>query len=274
MSARANARSPAQTRDRQQRASDPAGSAWVSANAGSGKTHVLAQRVLRLLLAGRAAVADSLPHLHQGGGGQHVGAGVQGRSAEWTPLDDDELERRDRRAGAPAPADAELELRAQAVRAHHRDAGRAEDPDHPRVLRAAAASVSVRGQCRRRLSRRRGARGRRSAAERARRRRSRARVATPISPRRSRRRARSPAPDGFDALLSATLQTARANSPRSAAPTPMRRACARGSGSRPARASPRSARRCSKAAAGRSAGAIGRARSTPAPRPTRSAPTS
>ena len=33
-------------------ASDPGGSAWVSANAGSGKTHVLAQRVIRLLLDG------------------------------------------------------------------------------------------------------------------------------------------------------------------------------------------------------------------------------
>src|SRR5262245_21834869 len=33
-------------------ASDPATSAWVSANAGSGKTHVLAQRVIRLLLDG------------------------------------------------------------------------------------------------------------------------------------------------------------------------------------------------------------------------------
>src|ERR1700730_3866416 len=33
-------------------ASDPATSAWVTANAGSGKTHVLAQRVIRLLLAG------------------------------------------------------------------------------------------------------------------------------------------------------------------------------------------------------------------------------
>src|SRR5882724_7824102 len=31
-------------------ASDPATSAWVAANAGSGKTHVLAQRVIRLLL--------------------------------------------------------------------------------------------------------------------------------------------------------------------------------------------------------------------------------
>src|SRR5690349_6096983 len=33
-------------------ASDPAVSAWVSANAGAGKTHVLAQRVIRLLLEG------------------------------------------------------------------------------------------------------------------------------------------------------------------------------------------------------------------------------
>ena len=33
-------------------ASDPAVSAWVSANAGAGKTHVLAQRVIRLLLNG------------------------------------------------------------------------------------------------------------------------------------------------------------------------------------------------------------------------------
>src|SRR6202047_3569981 len=36
----------------QMQASDPAGSAWVAANAGSGKTHVLAQRVIGLLLDG------------------------------------------------------------------------------------------------------------------------------------------------------------------------------------------------------------------------------
>ncbi len=40
------------TTERQSRASDPNSSAWVSANAGSGKTHVLTQRVIRLLLAG------------------------------------------------------------------------------------------------------------------------------------------------------------------------------------------------------------------------------
>lgn len=36
----------------QQKASDPLSSTWVSANAGSGKTHVLANRVIRLLLEG------------------------------------------------------------------------------------------------------------------------------------------------------------------------------------------------------------------------------
>lgn len=41
---------PADTLAEQARASDPSSSAWVSANAGSGKTHVLAQRVIRLLL--------------------------------------------------------------------------------------------------------------------------------------------------------------------------------------------------------------------------------
>src|SRR6476619_450785 len=41
---------PDAVRAAQARASDPASSAFVSANAGSGKTHVLVQRVIRLLL--------------------------------------------------------------------------------------------------------------------------------------------------------------------------------------------------------------------------------
>jgi ATP-dependent helicase/nuclease subunit A len=45
---------PADVLDVQRAASNPAVSAWVSANAGSGKTHVLAQRVIRLLLSGTA----------------------------------------------------------------------------------------------------------------------------------------------------------------------------------------------------------------------------
>jgi ATP-dependent helicase/nuclease subunit A len=43
---------PPKVIDLQTDASDPVRSAWVSANAGSGKTHVLAQRVIRLLLSG------------------------------------------------------------------------------------------------------------------------------------------------------------------------------------------------------------------------------
>ena len=43
---------PEAVRATQARASDPAASAFVSANAGSGKTHVLVQRVIRLLLEG------------------------------------------------------------------------------------------------------------------------------------------------------------------------------------------------------------------------------
>jgi ATP-dependent helicase/nuclease subunit A len=43
------------SRDYQLRAADPANSAWVSANAGTGKTYVLVLRVLRLLLSGASA---------------------------------------------------------------------------------------------------------------------------------------------------------------------------------------------------------------------------
>ncbi len=41
-----------ETLARQAIASDPDNTVWVSANAGSGKTHVLSQRVVRLLLDG------------------------------------------------------------------------------------------------------------------------------------------------------------------------------------------------------------------------------
>src|SRR5215510_6074449 len=43
---------PPPVREAQARASDPKASAFVSANAGSGKTHVLVSRVIRLLLSG------------------------------------------------------------------------------------------------------------------------------------------------------------------------------------------------------------------------------
>jgi len=43
---------PATTKAAQARATDPAASAWVTANAGAGKTYVLTRRVIRLLLEG------------------------------------------------------------------------------------------------------------------------------------------------------------------------------------------------------------------------------
>ena len=63
--ARAGRVIPDDLRRLQVEASDPAVSAWVAANAGSGKTHVLAQRVIRLLLE------NSLYHLYQGRRRQH-----------------------------------------------------------------------------------------------------------------------------------------------------------------------------------------------------------
>ena len=45
---------PQYTKDAQRRAANPRASAWVSANAGAGKTKVLTDRVVRLLLDGCA----------------------------------------------------------------------------------------------------------------------------------------------------------------------------------------------------------------------------
>ena len=56
---------------RQIAAADPERSVFVSANAGSGKTHVLVQRVINLLLRGEDPVKDSLCHLHKGGRRQY-----------------------------------------------------------------------------------------------------------------------------------------------------------------------------------------------------------
>jgi ATP-dependent helicase/nuclease subunit A len=89
---------PPQLIAKQHDASDPTVSAWVSANAGAGKTHVLAQRVIRLLLQGtppekilcltftKAAAANMANRIFETLGG-------------WTSLDDAKLDAEIRKTG-------------------------------------------------------------------------------------------------------------------------------------------------------------------------------
>src|ERR1043165_1392845 len=73
-------------------ASDPAASAWVAANAGSGKTHVLAQRVLRLLLRGTPP-EKILCLTYTKAAAANMANRVFGELAKWTPLSDDDLDK-------------------------------------------------------------------------------------------------------------------------------------------------------------------------------------
>jgi ATP-dependent helicase/nuclease subunit A len=87
---------------RQRRASDPAASAWVSANAGSGKTYVLAQRVVRLLLAGTPP-GRILCLTFTKAAAANMANRVFGWLAEWTRLSDEELDHRLENLGEPRP---------------------------------------------------------------------------------------------------------------------------------------------------------------------------
>jgi ATP-dependent helicase/nuclease subunit A len=72
-------------------ASDPAVSAWVAANAGSGKTHVLAQRVIRLLLDG-VDPAKILCITFTKAASANMANRVFDTLAQWTALDDKSLD--------------------------------------------------------------------------------------------------------------------------------------------------------------------------------------
>src|SRR5215471_6926435 len=90
---------PDSVRERQISASDPATSAFVAANAGSGKTHVLAQRVIRLLLAG-VAPAKILCITFTKAAAANMAKRVFDTLRGWVALDDDELDRTLRAIGA------------------------------------------------------------------------------------------------------------------------------------------------------------------------------
>jgi ATP-dependent helicase/nuclease subunit A len=72
-------------------ASDPAVSAWVAANAGSGKTHVLAQRVIRLLLDG-VDPAKILCITFTKAAAANMANRVFDELRRWTAFDDVELD--------------------------------------------------------------------------------------------------------------------------------------------------------------------------------------
>jgi len=119
MNERRAVRIDAATAQAQSRASDPQNSAWVSANAGSGKTFVLSRRVVRLLLSGvepgrilcltftKAAAAEMANRIFETLG-------------NWVMLADAELDRQLRDLTADEPS-AELKSRARSLFAHALD---------------------------------------------------------------------------------------------------------------------------------------------------------
>ena len=82
-----NLRLIAETESVQRAVSDPRVSAFVTANAGSGKTHVLAQRVLRLLLDG-APPSKILCLTFTRAAAANMSARIFDALAKWTGLDD------------------------------------------------------------------------------------------------------------------------------------------------------------------------------------------
>ena len=82
---------PSEVRRKQSEASDPEASAWVAANAGSGKTHVLAQRVIKLLLKG-VEPEKILCLTFTKAAAANMAKRVFDTLGHWTTLDDDALD--------------------------------------------------------------------------------------------------------------------------------------------------------------------------------------
>ncbi len=81
---------PQETISAQSRAADPLASVWVSANAGSGKTHVLTERVVRLLLEGTDP-SKILCLTYTKAAAAVMQNRVFARLSEWAVLPDDQL---------------------------------------------------------------------------------------------------------------------------------------------------------------------------------------
>src|SRR6476620_3946445 len=93
---------PPPVRDAQARASYPTASAFVSANAGSGKTHVLVQRVIRLLLEG-VAPEKILCITFTTAAAANMAERVFSTLGHWVTLDDAALDSAIRESGIANP---------------------------------------------------------------------------------------------------------------------------------------------------------------------------
>src|ERR1700729_2415839 len=93
---------PDAVRATQARASDPGSSAFVSANAGSGKTHVLVQRVIRLLL-GNVPPEKILCITFTKAAAANMAERVFSTLGPWVTLDDDALDAAIREVGLAQP---------------------------------------------------------------------------------------------------------------------------------------------------------------------------
>src|SRR4051812_31980792 len=83
-------------------ATDPVASAWVSANAGAGKTHLLTDRVTRLLLSG-ASPSRILCLTYTKAAAAEMASRLFERLGDWALLSDDELREKVTEIGAEAP---------------------------------------------------------------------------------------------------------------------------------------------------------------------------
>src|SRR5215467_741318 len=93
---------PDSVRSRQAEASDPSAAVFVAANAGAGKTHVLAQRVIRLMLDGGPEGVDPSKILcitFTKAAAANMAARVYERLKGWIALDDDALDQAMREIG-------------------------------------------------------------------------------------------------------------------------------------------------------------------------------
>ena len=108
---------PDEVRRRQAAASDPGAAAFVAANAGSGKTHVLAQRVIRLMLQGGSGGVDPSRILcitFTKAAAANMAVRVFDTLRSWIALDDAELDAAMRDIGVTT-IDAATRMRARTL---------------------------------------------------------------------------------------------------------------------------------------------------------------